>query len=213
MAMRFVGPVALAAALLAPGCSSSSNPATATDSGSGPIVDAARDGAPPDATPPLSNAEITGVLGAIYTGDMQEAQLAQMKSSSAIVLAYATKVVADDTKADQSLVAYEQQTSTSPAPSTPQQELEAYVAQVVMTLQIQNSVTFDLPFAQAQVLAQSQLATLVSDTLLPVATGDLVQLLDSTRDMVASHQTAAQTVVDQLSGGAPEAGTDAPPAP
>lgn len=147
----------------------------------------------------LIDEEILHVARTANIGEVEQAQIAVMRSGDPLVLDFAEMMVQEHTSAiamAQSLAAAED----LPPESNPiSLMLQAESAQIIGTLQSASAEEFDLVYMESQVIAHEEVLTLLEDILiLQTDNPALETYLSSLRTHVSDHLASAESIVETL---------------
>jgi putative membrane protein len=187
------------------GCSSgSSEPEAAAASEGGEAT-------PPETGTP-TDGQILGILAAIDTGEIKQAQVALTQANDPRVKEFAQHMIEQHSQAKQKGAELAQQQSLTPASSETSNELETKGGQLLTTLNETKDATFDSTYMKAQIQQHQEGLDLIRNKLMPAAKNDALSAqLKTTANMVQSHLTEAQQIMPTLNTAAPATTQTNPP--
>lgn len=160
----------------------------------------------------LTDPQVAGVVLTANLGEVQEAQLAQSKSTNTAVLNFANMMITDHNAATTRLQQILDQQNIMTADSSQRQSLSSMANTTYNTLFTQTGATFDKSYAMSQVMAHQTVLNLFDQVLIPSAQNAALKAeLQTERTAVANHLTMAQQLFSALSSdaGVSDAGGDA----
>jgi len=138
----------------------------------------------------ITDAEILGVLSAVNRGEVRAAELAQERSSTPAVDAFAQHVIAAHSQAQEKVLAV---TALEPSTSGLSRSLEEQGTAEMAKLQGLTGTEFDRAYADSQARMDQQVLETIDSTLLPQSKSDEVRaVLETLRPQVADHLARAQ---------------------
>jgi putative membrane protein len=144
---------------------------------------------------PLSDAQVASVTNAVNEAEIQQAQLAQKKSSSPQVLDYAKMMISDHTQAKNEQAGLGLGTASSALTKT----LSTQGRQTMSELKSATGSDFDRKYLQSQIDGHQRVLDLISKDLLPNAkTPALQQQLEGMQSTVQRHLQAARDAMSSL---------------
>lgn len=154
---------------------------------------------PTTADQPLSQAQIAMMSDLANTAEIEQAQLAQSKASSAEVKQFARMMLKAHTAAKNEQAALYQNLGLASTPSPVAMEFRDYTYQVLGRLRGADGTYFDQAYINAQVEEHQQVLEIIDQRLLPAATAPaLVAELKKTRGTVAAHLADAKELQEKL---------------
>jgi len=149
------------------------------------------------ATPavPLTDAQVAGVTDTLNQAEIQQAKLAQKKSTSPQVLDFAKMMIADHSQARQKQSSLGLSTASSPLLQT----LSSQGEQTYSQLESKTGAEFDRAYLQSQIDGHQRVLTTIDRQLLPQAkSAGLKKQLQAMRGTVQRHLQAAQDALHAL---------------
>jgi putative membrane protein len=179
------------------GCSSgSSEPEAAAASEGGEAT-------PPESSTP-SDGQILGILAAIDTGEIKQAQIALTQATDPRVKEFAQHMIEQHSQAKQKGAELAQQQGLTPASSETSNELETKGGQLLNTLNETKDATFDSTYMKAQIQQHQDGLNLIKDKLMPAVKNDALSTqLKTAQNMVQSHLNEAQQIMPTLNTATP----------
>lgn len=154
-----------------------------------------------DATKP-SDGQILGILAAIDTGEIQQAEIAISKGVDPRVVQFAHHMIDQHTEAKQKGADLAAQQQLSPATSPQSAKLEDASKTMVSSLNEATSAAFDSTYLKGQVQQHQEALDLIRTKLVPAAQNQALSTqLRATQTMVQSHLTEAQQILASLATG------------
>jgi putative membrane protein len=198
-------------------CGDDDDDSTGSDSGT---ADAGRDSGTPDsgtkdagetdAGVSLSDSEISAVVIALNTGEIQAGKLAMMRASATSVRNFANRMVTEHTAANDMLTTLLQTLMLAPVGnSVSENVMEMGMAELKELMKVSDS-EFDVAYMKSQVEDHMTALMLIDSKLLPEADNPMLRAqLMVLRKAVMAHLDAAQAILDSLEadGGVEDAGT------
>lgn len=164
-------------------------------------TDALSAAASPEPGAPLSDAQIAAVTDAVNTAEIEQAQLAQSKSTNPQVQSFAGMMIAHHGQAKRKQTTL----GIAEAESPLSLKLAAQTHTTVEQLKQKSGSEFDRAYLEAQVDAHQQVLDTIDQQLLPSAQNpQLKAYLEELRPQVAEHLQQARSAKDTL------AASDAP---
>jgi len=155
-----------------------------------------------DATAKPSDGQILGILAAIDTGEIHQAQLALTKATDPRVKQFATHMIEQHTDSKQKGAALASRANLAPATSATSTKLENDSKQFMSTFQETTTAAFDTTYLKAQVQQHQAALDLLRDQLVPAARNqELSNALRTIQTMVQSHLNEAQQILPTLATG------------
>jgi putative membrane protein len=166
--------------------------------GAGGAVDAGA-----DARDVVSDGEIVGILHAANTGEILQAQLAEMRAMNPAVRTFAAHMNQEHALADSRLMSL----SADAGPNAPLAPVETGVSQALtmtamqklQVLQTLFGATFDRQYMTDQVEMHTEVLKLIDEQLLPSSMdGALRMLVTMMRESVAAHLAEARNILQMV---------------
>jgi putative membrane protein len=165
--------------------------------------------APPSgATTALSTPQISAILSASDSAEINPSKLAQQKAQNPQVKEYAQRMIKDHGMLEDSLRALERRENISPAPNPISQQLHSQTQSTMTRLQSLSGAEFDQAYMQAMVQSHQEALNMIDNQLLP-ATQDpqlRMALSQQVRPIVMSHLEAARQIQQSMSTGGSTSG-------
>jgi len=166
-----------------------------------------RGGAAGIGVPALSDGQIAGVMIQANHAEIGVAEIAQTRANTPAVHAFADMMVTDHTMANVSLLTLLQAEGIMATDSGPRQMLEMQASDVTTSLWGAPAGMFDTIYAQSQVTMHMMVLQLLDTTLIPsTQSASLRTELQTERNVVTDHLTAAQLLLAQLSSAGGQGG-------
>jgi putative membrane protein len=167
--------------------------------GAGGAVDAGA-----DANDVVSDGEIVGILHAANTGEVLQAQLAEMRAMNPAVRTFAAHMNQEHSLADSRLMALSADAGPdahlSPVDTGVSQALTMTAMQKLQVLQTLFGAAFDRQYMTDQVEMHTEVLNLIDEHLLPSAMdGTLRMLVTMMRESVAAHLAEARNILQMVS--------------
>lgn len=150
---------------------------------------------PVAAPAPLTDAQITAVLQAVDTAEVEQAKIAQKKGKDKRVKQYAQQMVQHHTKSKQKGTTLAKKEQIQPEQSPVATQLTDKATQLTESLKNADPTTFDALYIEGQAQQHQEVLDLVNAQLIPSAqSNELKSLLAEMRTMVEKHVTEARTL-------------------
>jgi predicted outer membrane protein len=193
---------ALALGLTAAACDETENRTTVTGDGG---TDASRSN--------LNQNQAIGLLMEANSGEIAEAQVAQARGQSAVVRAFAARMLADHQAANNQLTADIVGAGVIPADSSERQSLHSQTENQVQSLWSASQGEFDRKYISSQVNAHQNVLSMIDNKILPALTNTTLRNdVTNQRAAVLQHLQLAQSIQAMLgtvdAGVATGTGTD-----
>jgi putative membrane protein len=153
-----------------------------------------------DAPSLLSGGQILEVTHAANAGEIEQAKLAQTKSSDTRVNKLATMMIADHTNADTAGAELARMEGLTLLDSTTSSGIKTDGGQILADLTAKSGAAFDKAYVDAQVKEHTAVLGIVDNQLIPNAKDAQVRaLIQTIRSKIAEHLVHAQNVQSELS--------------
>jgi putative membrane protein len=188
-------------------------PTTGPDAGppadAAPAVAPTTDGGAPEAANTLTDAQIAGVTDTANSAEIEQGEVARLKSKDKDVQKFAARMIAAHEEAKKNQDKLKLPTAESALGNT----FGTAAASTLASLKTSEGATFDKTYIDAQVSAHQQLLDALNDKLLPtVKNPDLKAYLNQITPHVAQHLKAAQAIQRSLASKTAAAPTTEKPA-
>ena len=162
-----------------------------------PVAAAPVEDTPPPA--PLTDAQITKILEAVDSGEIEQAKLAQKKAKHPRVKKFAQHMIQQHTKAKQKGTTLAKKAKITPEDSSVAAQLTGKATAQLDALKAAEGPEFDVLYIQGQAAQHQEVLDLVNAQLIPAATNDeLKSHLAETRTMVEAHAADANDIQQAL---------------
>jgi putative membrane protein len=151
------------------------------------------------AAPAPSDSEIVGIVHTANVGEIAAAKLAESKSASADVKAFAKEMVAEHSAMDADGNKFAKKHHMTPGDSDTSKALKSSGDQEMATLKALSGGAFDKAYIEAQVKDHQTVLDTIDNTLIPNAkNADLKAMLEKARPKVAAHLEHAKKLQNSL---------------
>jgi putative membrane protein len=141
----------------------------------------------------LTDEQILEVTHTANQGEIEQAKLAQSKSTDARVKKLAAMMLKDHAAADAKGMAVGRKGNLTPAPSSTSTSIESDAQSATSTLSSQTGVDFDKAYVDVQVKEHQAVLDMIDQKLLPDAKSpDVKAFLTEVRPKIAMHLQHAQ---------------------
>jgi putative membrane protein len=155
--------------------------------GDEPIAESLRDG------------QIIKIADLANSGEVEQAQLAQMKATDPQVKQFAAMMIKDHSKAKQQGAQLAKKAGLTEEDSGQAATLQTKAEQTLATLKVVDATSFDKAYMNAQVEQHQMVLDTLTKTLIPSATNPQLKAeLEATRNMVQRHLGHAQQIHQSL---------------
>jgi putative membrane protein len=162
-----------------------------------PVAAAPVEDTPPPA--PLTDAQITKILEAVDTGEIEQAKIAQKKAKHPRVKKFAQQMIQHHTKAKQKGTTLAKKAQITPEDSAVAAQLTGKATAQLDALKTAEGGEFDALYMQGQATQHQEVLDLVNAQLMPAATNDALKShLAETRTMVEGHIAQANEIQQAL---------------
>jgi putative membrane protein len=159
---------------------------------------------------PLSDAQITSILAAVDTGEIEQAKVAQKKSKNAGVKKFAQHMIQQHTKSKQKGTQLAKKAKITPEESPVATELTSKATAQLESLKNADAASIDALYISGQAAQHQEVLDLINAQLIPSATdNDLKSFLAEARTMVEAHVAQANELQGTLSASGIDAGAGA----
>jgi len=150
----------------------------------------------------LSDGQIAGVMIQANYAEIGTGVIAQTRATNGDVRDFADMMVSDHTSANMSLLSLLQSEGIMAGESATRQEIDAQAQSATSSLWAAPVGTFDVTYLQSQVTMHLTVLQLLNATLIPsTRSAALRSELQSERNTVTDHLTAAQELLGRLTSG------------
>lgn len=160
--------------------------------------------APPSgATMALSAPQVSAILSASDSAEINPSKLAQQKAQNPQVKAFAERMLKDHGMLEDSLKALDRRENISPAPNPISQQLHSQAQSAMTRLQPLSGAEFDQAYMQVMVQSHQEALSMIDNQLLPATQDPQLRMAISqqVRPIVMSHLEAARQVQQSLASG------------
>jgi putative membrane protein len=179
-------------ALASPGCSKDSSREPQPGASQGNEAPAA----PATGTGPmtkLTDGQIVEIIGTVDTAEIEQAEVAQKKTSDPDVRAFATHMIEQHTAAKQTGAQLESQLSLKLDESPKSVDLRARGSATLDKLNTVDASSFDVTYVDSQIEQHAEVLTMIDQQLLPaVVQASVREHLNNARGMVQHHLEQAR---------------------
>lgn len=169
--------------------------------------------APPAAEMPpagaaLSTSQVTAILAATDSAEINPSRLAEQRAQNPQVKEYAGRMIREHGMLEDSLRAMEQRQNITPAPSQISQQIHSQTQSTMSRLQGLSGAEFDQAYMQSMVQSHQEALTMIDNQLLPSTQDPQLRtaISQQVRPIVMSHLEAARQIQQSLQSGASASG-------
>ncbi|HEY0035089.1 MAG TPA: DUF4142 domain-containing protein [Longimicrobium sp.] len=149
----------------------------------------------------MGNEHVFETVMAANRSEIALSEQAEQRAASAEVRAFATRMVAEHTRAETDMAAFGQRLGLSPRESDTSRNLDEFTRNTVVSMETRSGAEFDREYMRLQVQQHGWLVEALDKNLIPAAQDERLRAeLQRMRPMVAGHLRDAQRIHRTLGG-------------